>query len=277
MANSLEWRYYSRRSAIATTYPPACVRDTVVHRHNLILEGMSSETIREWVANACREALSLILPVSCAGCGELDYNLCPACHAELVPELQYRELFDPVAKLRLPLWYSMELTQVSSSVLHEFKEQGRTSVAKHLARPYVSALQAAYAAGGAESSSTTAHITWVVPPSSRANFRQRGYVPITVLAQTAGVRPQRLLVNTRRRIDQSVLGRIERFENMRGSFRAVKNFDGRSVIILDDVLTTGATLQECARALRAEGANVIGAAVLAYTPKNFQDTRRKNA
>lgn len=277
MANRCERCHYPRCSAVATTYPPACVLGAVVHRHNLILEGMSSETIREWVANACREALSLVLPVSCAGCGELDYNLCPACQAVLVPELQYRELFDPVAKLRLPLWYSMELTQVSSSVLHEFKEQGRTSVAKHLARPYVSALQAAYAAGGAESSSTTAHITWVVPPSSRANFRQRGYVPITVLAQAAGVRPQRLLVNTRRRIDQSVLGRMERFENMRGSFRTKKNLDGRSVIILDDVLTTGATLQECARALRAEGANVIGAAVLAYTPKNFQDTRRKNA
>jgi predicted amidophosphoribosyltransferase len=195
----------------------------------------------------------------------------------LVPELQYRELFDPVSKTRLPLWYSMELTEVSSSVLHEFKEQGRTSVAKHLAKPFSAALEAAYAAGQSENADTSAQITWMVPPSSRANFRHRGYVPITLLAQAAGVRPKRVLVNTRRRVDQSVLGRMERFENMRGSFRAVKNLEGCSVIILDDVLTTGATLLECARALRAEGAHVIGATVLAYTPKNFQDTRRKNA
>lgn len=238
---------------------------------------MTNESFRDWFTNAAREALSLVLPVNCAGCGELDYNLCPACQADLVPKLQYRELFDPISQFRLPLWYSLELTEVSSSVLHEFKEQGRTSVAKHLAKPFFAALEAAYAAGQSKNSGTAVQITWVVPPSSRANFRHRGYVPITVLAQAAGVKPERVLVNTRRRVDQSVLGRMERFENMRDSFRAVKNLEGRSVIILDDVLTTGATLVECARALRAEGAHIIGAAVLAYTPKNFQDTRRKNA
>ncbi|MEY4997350.1 MAG: hypothetical protein RLY59_754, partial [Actinomycetota bacterium] len=111
---------------------------------------MTSETFRDWFTNAAREALSLVLPVNCAGCGELDYNLCPSCQAVLVPELQYRELFDPVSKTRLPLWYSMELTEVSSSVLHEFKEQGRTSVAKHLAKPFSAALEAAYAAGQSE-------------------------------------------------------------------------------------------------------------------------------
>jgi predicted amidophosphoribosyltransferase len=64
---------------------------------------------------------------------------------------------------------------------------------------------------------------------------------------------------------------------MKGAYRARKDLTGYQVIVCDDVLTTGSTLLECARALRAGGAEVLGAAVLAYTPKNFQDTRRKIA
>jgi predicted amidophosphoribosyltransferase len=70
---------------------------------------------------------------------------------------------------------------------------------------------------------------------------------------------------------------MERFSNMKGVYRAKPAAAGRKVILVDDVMTTGATLLECARALRAGGAEVLGAAVLASTPKNFQDTRRNNA
>ena len=98
-----------------------------------------------------------------------------------------------------------------------------------------------------------------------------------MLATAAGVRPQKLLTINRGRADQSQLGRMERFRNMKGVYKATPAAMGTRVILVDDVLTTGATLLECARALRAGGAEVLGAAVLAYTPKNFQDTRRQNA
>jgi predicted amidophosphoribosyltransferase len=120
-------------------------------------------------------------------------------------------------------------------------------------------------------------IIWVVPPSSRASFRQRGYSPVMMLARAAGIRPVKLLTINRRRADQSTLGRMERFYNMKGVYRALPQARRAKVILIDDVLTTGATLLESARALRAGGADVLGSAVLAYTSKKFQDTRRENA
>ena len=222
----------------------------------------------------CADALALALPISCAGCDLQDRNLCAECRAALVADLQYRELFDEESLQRLPLWFAMELGEPLSGVLHHFKEKGRTSVAKHLATPLKEAMKAIYKHVPHESSDP---ITWVVPPSSRASFRQRGYSPIGMLAITAGVRPQKLLTISRRRGDQTQLGRMERFRNMKGVYKAKPAAKGTRVILVDDVLTTGATLLECARALRAGGAKVLGAAVLAYTPKNFQDTRRQNA
>ena len=222
----------------------------------------------------CADALALSLPISCAGCDLLDRNLCAECRAALVADLQYRELFDEESLQRLPLWFAMELGEPLSGVLLYYKEKGRTSVAKHLATPLKDAMKAMYKQVPHEGSDP---ITWVVPPSSRASFRQRGYSPIGMLATAAGVRPQKLLTINRRRADQSQLGRMERFRNMKGVYNATPAAKGTRVILVDDVLTTGATLLECARALRAGGAEVLGAAVLAYTPKNFQDTRRQNA
>jgi predicted amidophosphoribosyltransferase len=227
--------------------------------------------------DASREALSLVLPVHCAGCGEHDFNLCPTCRASLSPELQYRELFDSHTLQRLPLWYSLELTDNLNSIFHEFKERGRTSIAKELAAPLGAAIDAASQAVLTHADQDKHKLLWVVPPSSRTNFRNRGYVPITLLAQAAGIRPVRLLSLARRRADQAQLGRMARFDNMKGAYRAKRDLTGYQVIVCDDVLTTGSTLLECARALRAGGAEVLGAAVLAYTPKNFQDTRRKIA
>jgi ComF family protein len=230
-------------------------------------------TYKEFVEH-CADALALALPISCAGCDEPDRNLCSRCRESLVADIQYRELFDQEHLFRLPLWFAMELGASLSSVLHRFKEQNRTSVARPLSKPLKAAMQACYTS--ISSSVKTQEIIWVVPPSSRASFRKRGYSPIVLLVRAAGIKPQQFLSINRRRADQSELGRMERFHNMRGVYRAQPRVAGKKIILVDDVLTTGATLLECARALRAGGAEVLGAAVLAYTPKNFQDTRRKN-
>jgi predicted amidophosphoribosyltransferase len=62
---------------------------------------------------------------------------------------------------------------------------------------------------------------------------------------------------------QSDLGAAERRANVRGAFEARPEVAGRHVVVVDDVLTTGATVAECARALRAAGAARIGVVAVA--------------
>jgi predicted amidophosphoribosyltransferase len=67
-------------------------------------------------------------------------------------------------------------------------------------------------------------------------------------------------------VAQKALGSAERRENTAGTMRARRPLPGRTFLLVDDVITTGATLEECARAVRAAGGRVIGAAALASTP-----------
>ncbi len=101
-------------------------------------------------------------------------------------------------------------------------------------------------------------------------LRRRGYDPVMRLALAAGCRPVRgALVHVRDVRDSAALSASDRAGNIEGaisvppSMRAALR--GCTVVLLDDVVTTGATLAECARALRAAGAIVPSAAVVAAT------------
>jgi predicted amidophosphoribosyltransferase len=105
-----------------------------------------------------------------------------------------------------------------------------------------------------------------MPPTVRSR-RDRGYDPVRVLLRRARLPATRLLALARRPADQVALGRAGRFENADGSMAAPSSAAGARVVLVDDVVTTGATLAEAARALRAAGAEVLGAATVASTPQ----------
>ncbi len=115
----------------------------------------------------------------------------------------------------------------------------------------------------------------VAVPLHRARERQRGFNQSVLLAGEAvrrlrWMRPEwRLreahgaLVRTRRTETQFVLSRRERRRNMRGAFAVTGDVAGREVLLVDDILTSGATARECARVLKAAGASRVWVATLA--------------
>jgi ComF family protein len=110
----------------------------------------------------------------------------------------------------------------------------------------------------------------VVPvPLHRDRERERGYNQADLIARPLARRlrmPYKtvLLMRTKPRPDKQILSLEERWESVRGAFatRPGSRVDNLRVLLVDDVLTTGATLDACARALRKAGAkSVIGLTV----------------
>jgi ComF family protein len=105
-------------------------------------------------------------------------------------------------------------------------------------------------------------------PLARARERERGFNQAVLLAERLGervgvrVRP-RWLVRLRATAAQSDLAATERRANVAGAFGAAPAVAGRHVVVIDDVITTGATVSECARALRTAGARRVGVLAVA--------------
>jgi ComF family protein len=216
----------------------------------------------EWMRRAAADALTFVLPVDCAGCGQPDTALCDACRAALAPRMLRSSAGGA------PVVSGLAFDGAVARIVRELKEGGRTGLASALAP----ALRAAVAAVVGDA------VDAVVPvPSSCAALRRRGYAVAELLARRARLAPRALLIPARATADQRGLGRAERRANVAGSLRA-RPAEGLRVVVVDDVVTTGATLAEAVRALRAAGAEVVGAATAAATPRlrnGFPDNREQ--
>lgn len=200
---------------------------------------------------ALQDALALVLPVTCAGCDAEDVALCDACVLALRPVVE-RRVVDGI-DVRSGLTFE----GVPARVIRAFKEDGRTGLARALA-PALAAAVAAIPGGDAAS---------LVPvPTSRASFRRRGFHVAELVARRAGLPVARALRTTRVSADQRGLDADARRRNVARSLRA-RGVPAGAVLLLDDVVTTGATLAEGVRALRAAGADVVGAVTVAATPR----------
>jgi ComF family protein len=110
----------------------------------------------------------------------------------------------------------------------------------------------------------------VVPvPLHPTRRRERGFNQADLLAELLStrisIRCKRVLKRIRYTTTQTALDRAERIENLHNAFRLRKNADvrGLDVLLIDDVLTTGSTLSECARVLKRAGAISVYAATAA--------------
>ena len=113
-------------------------------------------------------------------------------------------------------------------------------------------------------------VTWV--PLSRKRRAKRGFDQAETIARRVAeelnLPVERLLVKQRDTPAQSAAkSRNDRAANVRGAYRPFRDHisSGRTVLLIDDVVTTGATLSECAETLLRDGAEMIYAATFAKT------------
>lgn len=147
-------------------------------------------------------------------------------------------------------------------ILHEFK-YGRQIYLRHLVARWL------YAALDDERLREH-HFDIIVPvPLHPTRQRERGFNQASLLAELLSaeisVPSKPSLERIRYTTTQTALDRAERMENLHNAFRLRKNADvrGLGVLLIDDVLTTGSTLSECARVLKRAGAISVHAATAA--------------
>jgi predicted amidophosphoribosyltransferase len=110
-------------------------------------------------------------------------------------------------------------------------------------------------------------VTWV--PSTRASEAARGFNPAEELARPLAhslrLPARRLLAKRRDTLDSSGLSKEQRRVNLLDAFTARRAIAGH-VLLVDDIFTTGATADECAKALRLAGAREVSVVTFARTP-----------
>ena len=226
--------------------------------------------MESWLARArgaLLDAWAVLLPVECAGCDAEDRGLCDECVAGLRPTPTPR-----ITAGGLEVVTALRYEKRVRRIILALKEHHRTDVAAAISRPLEAVLRQSMVAAvdrRTTAQGARARIEIATVPTSGTSYRRRGYDPVAVLVRHAGLRPSGVLATARRTIAQKSLDSVARAANLHGSMVAKRSLAGRIFVLVDDVLTTGATMDEAARAIRAAGGEVVGAVAVAFTPRLF--------
>ncbi|HXH36720.1 MAG TPA: ComF family protein [Plantibacter sp.] len=230
-------------------------------------------TLARLTADAVLDAWAVLVPVSCAACGAPDRELCATCRHRLISSPDAPEGVRWTFPDGTPGAATRRYDRLTASVLLAYKQEARIGLLRPLAaamRPAFETVLAeaeAEAEAGAEVEGTGGRhgpaVEVATVPARRRAAMDRGFHPLELLVRRLGARPARPLCWAREPADQRDFGRIDRFSNLAGALVARADLAHRRFLLVEDVVTTGATAQEAARAIRAGGGTVSAVVALA--------------
>ncbi|KUH65517.1 phosphoribosyltransferase [Mycolicibacterium novocastrense] len=206
--------------------------------------------------------LDLVLPLQCGGCGAPSTRWCAACATTLTVRADDPHIVSPRVDPGVPVYSLGRYAGPRRAAVIAVKEHGRADLLGPLAGALRTGLLHLLTWGLVDTP-----LTVVPAPTRRWSARRRGGDPVTRMARTATAGLPAVAVvpalRTRAFVADSVgLSSADRQRNIGGRLRLVRPVAGE-VLVVDDIVTTGATAAESVRVLRSIGARVAAVLVVA--------------
>lgn len=225
-----------------------------------------------WLCSKCRKKILKVVTQVCPQCGRVSTLglYCKLCRYDTVLVKVEGEEKPKKKKKRKPLGGILTTAYFKEGptreIIHHYKYNSVTELAKYLVPLMSETLK--------EHMLPLDIITYT--PLFRKRLAERGYNQSEILAQGIGknlkIDVENLLTKRKSTKRQVILKGKKRRENLKGvfklrsknnAFRHVLRIKGMNILIIDDITTTGATLNECAKVLKEAGANMIWGLVVA--------------
>ncbi|MCX2964474.1 ComF family protein [Gordonia aquimaris] len=218
--------------------------------------------------DVARAGVDLMIPTHCGGCDLPGIAWCAQCAATLADSPVRLE---PRVKVGVPAWALGRYRGPHRAALIAVKEHGRRDLVEELADALARGLVTLAQWGEIPDRHT---LTLVPAPTRAASARRRGGDPVTAIARAAAVRlgPRvrvaELLVTASRARDSAGLDARGRVANLTGAVHMrrrarTRPLPGGTLVLVDDILTTGATAAEASRVLSTHGLRLATVVVIA--------------
>lgn len=207
--------------------------------------------------------LDLILPAECGGCGAPSSRWCEACATELAVRPDEPHVVNPRIDAGVPVFALGRYANARRQAILALKEHGRADLVAPLARALALGVHRLLSWGILDTP-----LTIVPAPTRRSAARRRGGDPVLRLARAAVAQHPEIAVAQALRIkaltrDSVGLGTAARERNITGRVVLCGRPPPADVMVVDDIVTTGATARESVRVLQAAGVRVVAVLALA--------------
>jgi predicted amidophosphoribosyltransferase len=221
----------------------------------------------DWLAAAG----DLLLGSCCHGCGQPWWGICGRCRQQLAGRRPFFTTPVPCPDGFPITVSSAPYDRILRRLINAHKERQALILTRFLAERLALSVYALLTSEAYASRAT--RIVLVPIPSAARTVRQRGFDATSSMARIAARRlrgrylisAQTVLTQARPVADQAGLGARARRENLAGALRVRRPIKAGAVVLVDDLVTTGSSLTEAARALREARIPVLGAATVAAT------------